>query len=92
MTCAQLPELVGKGSFKIVYKAQDTEHGKLVAWNEISLKGLGEKERKRIINEMTLLKTMQHPCLIKFYFAWVNKSDQKVIFITELMTSGTLRE
>jgi hypothetical protein len=86
------PELVGKGSFKVVYKAQDLEHGKLVAWNEINIKKLSPKDKRRILNEMTLLKTLQHPCLIEFYSAWVNKEAEKVVFITELMSSGTLRE
>jgi serine/threonine protein kinase len=60
----QYPELVGKGSFKVVYKGQHLEHGHLVAWNEISIKNINHKELKRILTEMTLLKTLAHPNLI----------------------------
>lgn len=90
-SCLQYSEVVGRGSFKTVYKGQDLEHGNLVAWNEISIKNLQARDKKRILNEMKLLKTMQHPCLITFYGAWVNKETEKVVFITELMSSGTLR-
>jgi len=55
---------VGKGSFKVVYKGQHLEHGNLVAWNEISIKNINHKELKRILTEMTLLKTLAHPNLI----------------------------
>ena len=74
---AKLPDLVGKGSFKTVYRAQDLEHGTVVAWNEISIRNLQSKEKKRIFNELTLLKTMQHPYLIRLYGAWVNKEAEK---------------
>jgi serine/threonine protein kinase len=76
----------------VVYKGQHLEHGNLVAWNEISIRNIGQKELRRILNEMTLLKTLAHPNLITFYGAWWNKEADKVVFITELMSSGTLRE
>ena len=34
----QFKEVLGKGAFKTVYKAQDLEHGNLVAWNEVNIK------------------------------------------------------
>lgn len=85
-------EVIGKGAFKTVFKAQDLEHGNLVAWNEVNIKMYGPRERKRILNEVTLLKKLHHPNLISFYGAWVNKESEKVVFITELMSSGTLKE
>lgn len=95
-----------------MYKAQDLEHGKLVAWNEVNIKMYGARERKRsefvcahaatcslchlrafaVLNEITLLKQLRHANLIAFYGAWVNKEAEKVVFITELMSSGTLKE
>ena len=89
---AKFREVLGKGAFKTVYKAQDLEHGNLVAWNEVNIKMYAPKERKRILNEVTLLKKLSHPNLIAFYGAWVNKESEKVVFITELMSSGTLKE
>lgn len=52
----------------------------------------GQRERKRIMNEVSLLRTLSHPHLISFYGAWVNKEHEKVVFVTELMSSGTLKE
>ncbi len=46
----------------------------------------------RILNEIALLKQLQHTNLIAFYGAWVSKDKDKVVFITELMSSGTLKE
>ena len=88
----QFSAVLGRGAFKTVFKAQDLEHGKLVAWNEVNIKMYGPRERKRILNEITLLKQLSHQNLIAFYGAWVNKEKEKVVFITELMSSGTLKE
>jgi WNK lysine deficient protein kinase len=88
-------EILGTGSFKTVYRGQNTNAGSLIAWNEVLLKRYGQRERKRIMNEVTMLRTLSHPNLISFYGAFVkkdNKEDEKVVFITELMSSGTLKD
>ena len=88
-------EILGTGSFKTVYRGQNTNAGSLIAWNEVLLKRYGQRERKRIMNEVTMLRTLSHPNLISFYGAFVkkdSKEDEKVVFITELMSSGTLKD
>jgi WNK lysine deficient protein kinase len=88
----RFPTLLGKGAFKTVFRGQDVNNGRLVAWNEVNIKSYGQKERKRIMNEIMLLRTLSHGNLISFYGGWVNKDAEKVIFVTELMSSGTLKE
>jgi WNK lysine deficient protein kinase len=41
-------------------------------------------------HEIDILKSVRHPNIITFHDAWYNESE--FVFITELMTSGTLRE
>ena len=76
----------------MVYRGQDVNNGNLVAWNEVNTKAYGKKEMKRIMNEVTLLKTLSHPNLLAYYGGWSNPAEQKVVFVTELMSSGTLKE
>jgi hypothetical protein len=40
-------EILGKGAYKMVYRAYDTKEGLLVAWNTISLSGLPKHEKVR---------------------------------------------
>jgi len=63
----------------------------MLAWNEVPISGYTDKAKRRILNEVTLLRTLEHPNLIGFYGAWFDKAKQSVVFITELMHSGTLR-
>ena len=54
-------------------------------------------EQARFKEEVAILKTLQHPNILKLYDSWEetragDKKDRKVlILITELMTSGTLK-
>ncbi|KAL0213377.1 hypothetical protein RCL1_007003 [Eukaryota sp. TZLM3-RCL] len=83
-------EELGSGSYKTVYKAIDQEQGIEVAWNCIRISHLGEKERERLMLEVDVLKSITHPNIIECYAHW--NDENHLVFITELMTSGTLRK
>ncbi|ORZ14207.1 kinase-like domain-containing protein [Absidia repens] len=84
----RLNTLLGKGAYKVVYKAIDREEGYEVAWN--SMMGLHSPDNKEMEHEIEILKSVRHPNVIAFHDAWCTKNE--FVFITELMTSGTLRE
>ncbi|CEP13418.1 hypothetical protein [Parasitella parasitica] len=84
----RLNTLLGKGAYKVVYKAIDREEGYEVAWNTMQAsKSIDHKEMQ---HEIGILKSVRHPNIIAFHDAWYQKNE--FVFVTELMTSGTLRE
>ncbi len=58
--------------------------------DQVNIRRLPEREIQRVTSEIKLLRTLKHPALIKIYSAF-QKGD-RIIFITELMTSGTLQQ
>lgn len=88
----RLNEKLGKGAFKTVYKGYDTETGREVAWNEVPISGIGPKEQDRIREETKLLSKLKHDHIIEFYHVWEDPKKQLVIFTTEIMESGTIKE
>ena len=68
------------------------EQGNLVAWNEIDISKWDAAARARVLKEVNFLRTLRHPHLIGFFGAWMSKDKSKVIFLTEFMGSGTLKE
>ncbi|CAG0913505.1 unnamed protein product [Notodromas monacha] len=82
---------IGRGSFKTVYRGLDTQTGVDVAWCELQEKKLTKKERDRFREEAGLLKTLQHPNIVRFFDYWEVSSPKKIVLVTELMTSGTLK-
>ncbi len=47
-------------------------------------------EYMELSQEIQILKRVRHPNIIQFHDCWFHNNE--FVFITELMTSGTLRE
>ncbi|XP_039063332.1 probable serine/threonine-protein kinase WNK3 [Hibiscus syriacus] len=93
-------KVLGRGAFKKVYpfrfpiKAFDELEGIEVAWNQVKVTDLlrHSEDLERLYSEVHLLKTLKHKNIIKFYNSWVDTKNEHVNFITEIFTSGTLRQ
>jgi serine/threonine protein kinase len=68
----QFDEKLGNGAYKEVFLAYDTETGKEVAWNTVTLARLPPTEKKRIRMETEILKELDHPHIINFFHVWEN--------------------
>ena len=82
---------LGRGAYKIVYKGLNNDSGREVAWNAVSLNKLPTRDRVRIRSEIDLIKKLKHTNIIHFEAAWANLDKKEVVFITELITGGSLR-
>eukprot|EP00268_Persea_americana_P033932 TRINITY_DN3357_c0_g1_i3.p1 TRINITY_DN3357_c0_g1~~TRINITY_DN3357_c0_g1_i3.p1 ORF type:complete len:691 (-),score=161.97 TRINITY_DN3357_c0_g1_i3:555-2486(-) len=87
-------EVLGKGAFKTVYRAFDELEGMEVAWNQVKVGDVlrNPEDLERLYSEVHLLKTLKHKNIIKFYSSWVDTKHDNINFITEIFTSGTLRQ
>ncbi|WCJ36147.1 hypothetical protein M5689_017363 [Euphorbia peplus] len=87
-------EILGRGAFKKVYRAFDEWEGLEVAWNQVKVADLvrNSVDLERLYSEVHLLKTLKHKNIIKFYNSWVDTKNENINFITEIFTSGTLRQ
>ncbi|KAM3307766.1 putative serine/threonine-protein kinase WNK3 isoform X1 [Capsicum chacoense] len=87
-------EVLGKGAFKKVYRAFDELEGIEVAWNQVKLADLlrNAVDLDRLHSEVRLLKSLKHKNIIKFYNSWVDSKNENINIITEIFTSGTLRQ
>lgn len=87
--------VLGKGAYKTVYKAFDTEEALEVAWNKLHVDRLSEHDLEKVSNEVILLRSVEHKNIIHFYDTWLgddSKGTRTINFITEQMMSGTLKE
>ncbi|XP_010455166.1 PREDICTED: probable serine/threonine-protein kinase WNK9 [Camelina sativa] len=87
-------EVLGKGSSKTVYRGFDEYEGIEVAWNQVKLYDFlqSPQELERLYCEIHLLKTLKHKSIMKFYASWVDTDNRNINFVTEMFTSGTLRQ
>ncbi|KAK1313845.1 putative serine/threonine-protein kinase WNK1 [Acorus calamus] len=87
-------EILGKGASKTVYRAFDEYEGIEVAWNQVKLYDFlqSPEDLERLYCEIHLLKTLKHKNIMKFYTSWVDTSNRNINFVTEMFTSGTLKQ
>lgn len=87
-------ELLGSGAVKKVYRAFDKEEGIEVAWNQVKLKNFcGDPATvDRLYSEVRLLRSLTNKNIISLYSVWRDEKHNTLNFITEVCTSGNLRE
>ncbi|KAL6004993.1 putative serine/threonine-protein kinase wnk6 [Asimina triloba] len=87
-------EVLGKGAFKTVYRAFDEVDGIEVAWNQIQIDEVlqSSPDLERLYSEVHLLKLLKHEHIVKYYNSWIDDHKKTINIITELFTSGSLRQ
>jgi len=73
-----------------VYKGVDRQRGAEVAWNKLR-PSVSEADFQRLYEEVRLLQSLHHERIIHFVHSWLDMENKQLVFITEYMTSGTLR-
>lgn len=87
-------DLLGCGAVKKVYRAFDQEEGIEVAWNQVRLRNFSEDPVliNRLHSEVKLLRTLKNKYIIVCYSVWKDDERNMLNFITEVCTSGNLRD
>ncbi|KAL6141443.1 hypothetical protein ACLB2K_059731 [Fragaria x ananassa] len=88
-------EVLGVGSCKTVYKAFDELEGIEVAWSQVILDDVQNSPTIKLesfYSEVDLLKSLKHENIIKIFSWWVDDKNKTLNVVTELFTSGSLRQ
>ncbi|XP_027341621.1 probable serine/threonine-protein kinase WNK6 [Abrus precatorius] len=87
-------EVIGKGAFKTVYKAFDEINGIEVAWSQVQIDEVLQSpgDLERLYSEVHLLRSLRHNNIVRFYNSWIDDKRKTVNMITELFTSGSLKQ
>ena len=84
---------LGKGAFKDVNKGFDEEKGIEVTWCQAAARRIGESEKAQIRTEVELVMGLTHQNILAFIdFFELSTPSKPIVFITELMSSGTLKQ
>jgi len=76
-------EKVGEGTYGVVYKARDKKTGDLLALKKIRLEAEDEGIPSTAIREISLLKQLQHPNVVRLYD--VIHTDKKLTLVFEFL-------
>ncbi|KAJ1414734.1 Serine/threonine-protein kinase, active site [Sesbania bispinosa] len=72
----------------------DEVNGIEVAWNQVKIDEILQSadDLAKLYSEVHLLKSLKHENIIKFFNSWIDDKKKTVNIITELFTSGNLRQ
>ena len=74
------------------YLGFDVNEGKDVAWSEVSLEEATQEEKERFNNEVEMLRSVHSDHIIQYYDSWYDTQRNRIIIITQYITSGTIAE
>ncbi|PIM97750.1 MEKK [Handroanthus impetiginosus] len=83
-------EILGRGAFKNVYKGFDLVDNLEIAWSQIFVND--ETSQEKLFYEAVLLQSSNHGNIMKCYTFWLDYDNKVVNMITELFTSGSVRQ
>mmetsp|Transcript_365 Transcript_365/g.609 ORF Transcript_365/g.609 Transcript_365/m.609 type:complete len:311 (-) Transcript_365:40-972(-) len=79
----QKMEKIGEGTYGIVYKARDRVSGEIIALKKIRLEAEDEGIPSTAIREISLLKELQHPNIVRLYD--VVHTERKLTLVFEFL-------
>lgn len=79
-------EVLGEGAYGIVYKGIERDTNKVRAIKKIPRRKI--RNFQRFINEVTALKTLDHPNIVKLYEVFTE--DENVFLVQEYLSGGEL--
>lgn len=72
------------GATKSVFRAFDKELGREVAWSKAALPPDDVSENADIQREVEMMKSLDHPHIVRLITSWLEKRTHEVILVTEL--------
>ena len=56
-----------QGSYGSVYKIKRKADGQVLVWKELDYRKMSEREKQQVVNEVNILKSLDHPNIVKYY-------------------------
>ena len=78
-----------RGAFGVVYLGLNTDSGELMAVKQMSLEEVSSKELSTLENEISLLRSLQHPNIVRYIGTEVNPSALSIFL--EYVPGGSLK-
>lgn len=88
----QTGEVLRRTEFKVTYRAINHETGCQVSWHEVDLRQLSSEALAKAKEELARIRRLQHGNIISWLDLWYKPETCSMVYITELIPDGSLRQ
>ncbi|CAI8494472.1 unnamed protein product [Pichia kudriavzevii] len=85
-------EIIGRGSFGLIWKVKHRPSGRIFVRKEISYKGISKKEEKQLASEFEILQSLHHPNIVQVYDIDKNVDKQIINIYMEYCDGGDVSQ
>jgi serine/threonine protein kinase len=80
---------IGRGKFSTVFRAKKKSDGETVALKRISIEAMDPKSRNKVLKEVRLLESLDHPNIVSYLDSYLEGSELVIVF--EWAAAGDLK-
>ena len=82
--------MIGGGTFGLIRKVRRKSDGQLFARKELNFERMSERDRKHIVSEVNILRTLQHENVVRYEERFVDTENGILYIVMELCSGGDL--
>ena len=86
-----LEKKIGQGGYSSVWKVVRKSDGQPYALKVTSLRSLSRLDCEAVVEEVRLLASLEHPCIVRYFETFVLPSPPRLCIVMELCPAGDLR-
>ena len=83
-------DVIGSGTFGLIRKVRRKSDGRLFARKELNFERMNERDRKHIVSEVNILRTLQHDHVVRYEERYVDSENGVLYIVMELCEGGDL--
>ena len=83
-------DVIGNGTFGLIRKVRRKADGMLFARKELNFERMSERDRKHIVSEVNILRTLQHENVVRYEERYVDTENGILYIVMELCEGGDL--
>ncbi|WFC95507.1 hypothetical protein MBRA1_002155 [Malassezia brasiliensis] len=83
-------DVIGSGTFGLIRKVRRKSDGALFARKELNFERMNERDRKHIVSEVNILRTLHHENVVRYEERYVDTENGILYIVMELCEGGDL--